>query len=400
MIDKIKQLSTTYFDEVKAIRKYLHQHPELSFQEFETSTFLIERLKEWGIEIDQRWVETGFSVVIDSEKKGPTIAMRADLDALPITEKNTTDYTSKNTGVMHACGHDVHAACLMGAAKILYEMRSSWTGKIVLFFQAGEEKLPGGASLMINAGIMEKYHPERMIAQHVYPEMEVGKVGFRSGMYMASADEIYITVRGKGGHAALPHKNIDPIVIAAQLINNLQQVISRNAPANIPSVLSFGKIIGMGATNVIPDEVKIEGTLRTMDEGWREKYHDRITQICKSVAEAHGGSCELDIQKGYPFLVNDEDTTSIAQNAAVEYLGEPNVEPLDLRMTAEDFAYFSQLSPVCFYRLGVGNEAKGIIHSVHHPQFDIDEKALEIGMGLMSFIALKQLEDLSQPLQP
>jgi len=395
MIKKIKQLSKSHFEEIKKIREHLHQYPELSFQEFETSKFLIEQLAEWGIPIDQKWVETGFSVVIDSEKEGPCIALRADLDALPIKEKNQTEYRSKNEGVMHACGHDVHAACLMGAAKILSELKDQWKGKIVLFFQAGEEKLPGGASLMINAGIIEKYKAERIIAQHVYPEMEVGKVGFREGMYMASADEIYITVKGKGGHAALPHKNIDPIVIAAQLISSLQQVVSRTAPPAVPTVLSFGKIIGEGATNVIPDEVRLEGTLRTMDESCRKIYHKKIISLVKKSCKAHGAKGIIDIQKGYPFLVNESETTKCAQKAAIEYLGQKKVEELNLRMTAEDFAYFSQHRPVCFYRLGVGNEAKGIVQSVHHPKFDIDENALKIGMGLMSYIALKQLEALS-----
>tara|TARA_R110002072_G_scaffold171308_1_gene325004 strand:+ start:214 stop:1407 length:1194 start_codon:yes stop_codon:yes gene_type:complete len=395
MIQEIKALAKKNFEEIKAIREHLHANPELSFQEFETSEFLINQLEEWGIPIDQKWVETGFSVIIDSGKDGPCIALRADLDALPIQEKNEVPYRSKNKGVMHACGHDVHSACLMGVAKILSELKGKWKGKVILFFQAGEEKLPGGASLMINAGIMEKYKPQRMIAQHVYPEMEVGNVGFRSGMYMASADEIYLTIKGKGGHAALPHRNIDPIVIAAQVITNLQQISSRVAPPAVPTVLSFGKITGMGATNVIPDEVNLEGTLRTMDEEWRAIYHQKIKSITKKTCKANGAEAIVDIHKGYPFLVNDQETTEIAEQAAVKYLGESKVEKLDLRMTAEDFAYFSQHSPVCFYRLGVGNAAKGIKQSVHHPEFDIDAKALEIGMGLMSFIALSQLEDLS-----
>jgi len=393
--DLISSLASENFEEIQLIRRHLHQYPELSFQEFETSKYLIDKLKSWGISIDQRWVKTGFSVVIDSEEAGPTIALRADLDALPIQERNEVEYHSKNDGVMHACGHDVHASCLMGVAKILSETKGSWKGKVVLFFQAGEEKLPGGASLMIEEGIMDKYKPQRMIAQHVYPEMEVGKVGFRSGMYMASADEIYLTVKGKGGHGALPHKNIDPVVIAAELITALQQIVSRVATPTIPTVLSFGKVTANGATNVIPDEVKLEGTLRTMNEKWRSIYHQKITSICEKVTSAHGATCDVDIKKGYPFLVNDEATTTTSREAAKTYLGDSKVEALDLRMTAEDFAYFSQHSPVCFYRLGVGNKEKGIEQSVHHPQFNIDEKALELGMGLMSYIAIAQLRALS-----
>jgi amidohydrolase len=394
--NKIKQLAKEYFPEIQAVRQHLHAHPELSFEEHKTAAYLIEQLEKAGLSIDQRWVETGFSVVIDSGKPGASIALRADMDALPIQEKNEVSYRSNNDGVMHACGHDVHSSCLLGAAKIISALKGDWSGKVILFFQAGEEKLPGGASLMIKEGIMEKYQPQRMIAQHVYPELEVGKLGFREGMYMASADEIYLTVKGEGGHGALPHKNIDPILIAANILTELQQVSSRFAPPTIPTVLSFGKIIGNGATNVIPDEVLLEGTLRTMNEEWRTKFHERVTAICQHVAKAHGGSCVVDIRKGYPFLVNDIDCTSAARKSAEDFLGKEQVVDLDLRMTAEDFAYFSQKSKVCFYRLGVGNSARGITHSVHHPQFDIDERALEIGMASMAYITIEQLRELNQ----
>ncbi|MEQ8908280.1 MAG: M20 family metallopeptidase [Vicingaceae bacterium] len=388
---EIKQLAEQYFEEVLEIREHLHQHPELSFEEFETSKYLKSKLNEWGISIDAEWVKTGFSVVLEGKEAGPTIALRADLDALPIQEQNETPYRSKNQGKMHACGHDVHAACLMGVIKILNNCRNQWNGKVVCFFQAGEEKLPGGASLMIKEGIIEKYQPDTILAQHVYPEFEVGNVGFRKGMYMASADEIYLTVKGKGGHAALPHNNVDTIVMASSLIVNLQQLSSRIAPPTIPTVLSFGKIEGLGATNVIPDEVKIEGTLRTMNEEWRSIYHKKIATICKSTTKSMGGSCDVDIRKGYPFLVNDDNATALSQQAAIEYLGTDKVHELDLRMTAEDFAYFSQHAKVCFYRLGVGNQAKGIKHSVHHPRFDIDPNALKVGSGLMAQIALHHL---------
>jgi amidohydrolase len=393
--NKIKELASEYFEEIQAIRRHLHQYPELSFQEFETSKYLKQKLTEWGVKVDAEWVKTGFSVVIEGSEPGPTIALRADIDALPIQEKTNKAYASKNEGIMHACGHDVHSASMMGVIKILNQLKGQFKGKVICFFQAGEEKLPGGASLMIKEGLIDRYKPDRMIAQHVYPEMEVGKVGFRTGMYMASADEIYLTVKGKGGHAALPHKNVDPIIIAANILVQLQQLVSRVSPPTVPTVLSFGKIEGNGATNVIPDEVKIEGTLRTMNEEWRSEFHRKINSICKHVANSMSGSCEVDIKKGYPFLVNDEQTTSIAQKAAIDFLGKEQVKELDLRMTAEDFAYFSQHASVCFYRLGVGNQEKGIKHSVHHPQFDIDEAALQTGMGLMSYIALEQLKDLA-----
>lgn len=391
MEKRIKELASQYFSEIQDIRRYLHQNPELSFVEYETSKYLKARLKDWGIQIDQDWVSTGFTVLVDSGRPGKTVAIRADLDALPILEKAGVEYKSKVDGKMHACGHDVHSACLMGVAKILTETKECWKGKAVLIFQPGEEKLPGGASLMIEEGLLEKYQPDLILAQHVYPEFEVGKVGFKSGIYMASADEIYLTVKGVGGHGALPHRNIDPIVIAASIIIDLQTLASRVAPPTLPTVLSFGKIIGEGATNVTPSEVKLEGTLRTFNEEWREVFHKKITQICTAIAEGHGGSCEVDIRKGYPFLVNDDRITKSSINFAQKYLGQDKVELLDLRMTAEDFSYFSQRVPSCFYRLGVGNKLKGINKSVHHPEFEVDETSLQTGVGLMAYIAIQQL---------
>lgn len=392
---RIQELSANYFKDIKAIREHLHMHPELSFEEFETSAFLKQQIENWGLAVDKVWVKTGFSVVIDSGKAGPTIALRADLDALPITEQNHRTYASKKEGKMHACGHDVHAACLMGALKILNELKSEFKGKMVAFFQAGEEKLPGGASLMIKEGIMEHYRPNAMIAQHVYPEMPVGKLGFREGKYMASADEIYLTVKGKGGHAALPHTTVDPILISASILQELQKISSRFAPPTLPVVLSFGKIEGKGATNVIPSEVKLEGTLRTMNEEWRAKFHDQISRVAEATASMMGGECVVEIKKGYPFLVNDAEITGECRQAAIELHGAEQIEELDLRMTAEDFAYFSQHCPVCFYRLGVRNEAKGIVHSVHHPQFDVDEGALKVGMESLAYLAVQLSKTIS-----
>ena len=393
MESKIKSFAAEFFPEIQKIRRHLHENPELSFEELETSKYLKNKLKDWGLEIDATWVKTGFTVVIDSGKPGKTIAIRADLDALPIHEKAQVEYKSKVDGKMHACGHDVHASCLMGVAKILQETKEEWSGRAVLFFQPGEEKLPGGASLMIEEGVLDRYKPDLMLAQHVYPEFEVGYVGFKSGMYMASADEIYLTVKGVGGHGALPHRNIDPIVISASIILELQTLVSRIAPPTLPAVLSFGKIIGEGATNVIPSEVKLEGTLRTFNEEWRATFHKRITDMCQSIAKAHGGECVVDIRKGYPFLVNDHKVTENSIQFSNQYLGKEFVEQLDLRMTAEDFAYFTQKVPSCFYRLGVGNKSLGIDKSVHHPEFRIDEKALETGVGLMAYLAIQHLNN-------
>lgn len=389
----IKEKASLYKAEVVEIRRYLHQNPELSFKEFNTSKFVCDKLDEYGIEYEKGIVKTGIVGLIEGNNpNSKVIALRADLDALPILEENDISFKSVNEGVMHACGHDVHTASLLGAAKILNEVKDQFDGTIKLIFQPGEEKLPGGASLMIAEGVLENPSPDAVIGQHVFPQLEAGKVGFRSGMYMASCDELYVTVKGKGGHAALPHLNIDPILISAHIITALQQLISRVMPPTIPAVLSFGKIIGNGATNVIPEKVELEGTFRTMDEEWRAIAHTKMKKMAESIAESMGGECEFRIEKGYPYLVNDEIVTEQAKEAAIQFLGTENVIDLDLRMTAEDFAYYSQLKPSCFYRLGIRNEANNITSGLHTSTFNIDESALETSIGLMAWIALVQLK--------
>lgn len=388
MIDRIKTLAKEKLKEVVSIRRHLHKHPELSFEEHKTSAFIQQKLTELGIPFKNGFVKTG--VVAHIEGKSPTkkvIALRADIDALPIQEENQVDYKSINDGVMHACGHDVHTSSLLGAAAILNELKDQFEGTIKLLFQPGEEKLPGGASLMIKENALKNPDAALIIGQHVFPDLPAGKLGFRSGMYMASADEIYLTIKGKGGHAALPHKVIDPIYISSIILSSLQQVVSRNAQPTVPTVLSFGKINSKGgATNVIPDEVYIEGTFRTMDEEWRAKAHEIITSIVNSTAQSMGGSAIVDIRKGYPFLMNNEEVTSKSISNAKEFLGEQNVIDLDLRMTAEDFAYYSQQIPGCFYRLGTG-ESTGL----HTSTFNINEAALETSIGFMAYNAIKQL---------
>ena len=392
MIDKIKQLSKQYFQETKAIREQIHANPELSFNEYNTSKFVQDKLTEYGVDFRAGYVETGIVGVIKGRNpESKSIALRADLDALPIVEENNASYCSTNKGVMHACGHDAHTACLLGAARILKQLENEFEGTIKLIFQPGEERLPGGAKLMIEEGVLENPVPQKIIGQHVYPDLEVGKVGFKKGMYMASADELHVIVKGKGGHAALPHMLVDPILIASNIIVSLQQIVSRSAKADVPTVLSFGKIIGEGSTNIIPDEVKLEGTFRTMNEEWRFDAHKKMKALAESIAEGMGGSCDFDVRVGYPFLVNDDAVTETHIQAAKEYLGNENVIDLDLRMTAEDFSYYSQVAPVCFYRLGTRNESKGIISGLHTSTFDIDSKSLEIGMGLMAYGAIQQL---------
>jgi amidohydrolase len=313
------------------------------------------------------------------------------MDALPITEANDKPYASKNPGVMHACGHDVHTSSLLGSAYILNQLKADFGGTIKLIFQPAEEILPGGASIMIKEGVLENPKPQHIIGQHVMPLIDAGKVGFRSGIYMASTDELYVTVRGKGGHGAQPHQNIDPVLITSHIIVALQQIVSRNADPRLPSVLSFGKVIANGATNIIPNEVKLEGTFRTLNEEWRKEAKRLMKKMAEGIAESMGGSCEFTIMDGYPYLINEEKLTANTRAFAEDYLGKENVLDLDIWMAAEDFAYYSQITDACFYRLGTGNKEKDTYYSVHTPNFDIDEDALKVSTGLMAYVALKQL---------
>lgn len=389
--DKIQHLSNEIFEQVVGYRQHIHANPELSFHEYETSAFIKKLLTDWGIPFSDM-ANTGVVGLIQGELPSEKIiALRADMDALPITEANDKPYVSKNNGVMHACGHDVHSSSLLGTAFILNSLKAEFGGTVKLIFQPAEELLPGGASIMIKEGVLENPKPQHIVGQHVMPLIDAGKVGFRSGIYMASTDELYVTVHGKGGHGAQPHQNIDPVLIASHIIIALQQIVSRNADPRLPSVLSFGKVIANGATNIIPNEVKIEGTFRTLNEEWRKEAKRLMKKMAEGIAESMGGSCEFRIMDGYPYLINEEKLTASARAYAEDYLGKENVIDLDIWMAAEDFAYYSQVTDACFYRLGTGNKEKDTCYSVHTPRFDIDEDALRVSTGLMSYIALKQL---------
>jgi amidohydrolase len=389
--EQIQELSRKIFDDVVANRRHLHSHPELSFHELQTSVFVANKLEELGLEY-HKMADTGLVALIKGDKpSNNVVALRADMDALPITEANDVPYKSQNVGVMHACGHDAHTSSLLGTARILTELKSQFAGTVKLIFQPAEEKLPGGASLMIKEGVLENPKPQAVLGQHVMPLIDAGKVGFRAGKYMASTDELYVTVKGKGGHGAQPQQNIDPVIITAHILTALQQVVSRFADPKSPSVLSFGKVIANGATNVIPNEVYLEGTFRTMDEKWREEAHKRMKKMAEGIAESMGGSCDFNIVRGYPFLINEEKLTASTRGHAEDYLGKENVLDLDIWMAAEDFAYYSQVADSCFYRLGTRNESRGITSSVHTPTFDIEENAFGISTGLMAYLAVKQL---------
>lgn len=389
--EKIQELSQKIFDDVVANRRHLHTNPELSFHEQKTSAFVAGKLDELGLTYE-KMADTGLVALIKGDLPSDNVvALRADMDALPITEANDVPYKSQNVGVMHACGHDAHTSSLLGTARILTELKSQFGGTIKLIFQPAEEKLPGGASLMIKEGVLENPKPQAVLGQHVMPLIEAGKVGFRAGKYMASTDEIYVTVKGKGGHGAQPQQNVDPVIITAHILTALQQVVSRFADPKSPSVLSFGKVIANGATNVIPNEVYMEGTFRTMDENWRAEAHKRMKKMAEGIAESMGGSCDFNIMRGYPFLINEEVLTNATRGHAEDYLGKENVLDLDIWMAAEDFAYYSQAADSCFYRLGTRNEARGITSSVHTPTFDVEEDAFKISTGLMAYLAIKQL---------
>lgn len=392
LLARIKELAASYKEEIIATRRHIHANPELSFQEENTAKFIAQRLDELGLSYQKGVGGHGLVVLIEGQNpQSKVVALRADMDALPITELNEVPYKSTRPGVMHACGHDAHSASLLGAAKILSQCREQFEGTLKLIFQPAEEKTPGGASLMIKDGVLQNPAPAGIIGQHVMPLLPAGKVGFREGMYMASADEIYITIKGKGGHGAMPELAIDPVLVSAHIIIALQQVVSRNANPKIPSVLTIGKVIAQGANNVIPNEVKLDGTFRTLDEKWRYEAHKKIKKIVIGVAESMGAVADIFIDVGYPFLKNDPELTRRCRAAAEAYMGHENVVDLDLWMAAEDFAWYTHQVPGCFYRLGTRNEERGIVHGVHTPLFDIEEDALETGAGLMAWIAVNEL---------
>jgi amidohydrolase len=393
--DKIRNRAKTYFPDVVKMRRHLHAHPELSYEEVETGKYVAQKLAELGIPHVHGVAENGVVGLIEGRNPSKKIvALRADMDALPITEANDVPYKSTVDGKMHACGHDAHTSSLLGVARILNELKHEFEGTIKLIFQPAEEKTPGGASIMIAEGVLENPNPLSIIGQHVHPPLEAGKVGLKGGIYMASSDELYLTIKGTGGHGAMPQECVDPILIAAHIITALQQIVSRNADPSLPTVLTLGKINSVGgATNVIPDAVKIEGTFRTLNETWRAEAQRRMRKMAEGIAESMGGSCEFVVEKGYPVLFNDEALTKKIKGFMVEYCGSENVVDLPMRMTSEDFAYYSQKMPACFYRLGTGNRAKGITSGLHTDTFNIEESSLELSIGLMAWLAIRELDN-------
>jgi amidohydrolase len=390
---RIEQHCRIYHSEVVAMRRHIHANPELAFEEYKTSDFIAKKLDEYGIPYQRGIAKTGIVGFIEGKNKDKVIALRADMDALPITEENDVPYKSKNEGVMHACGHDAHVAMLLAAARILNDIRADLDGSVKLIFQPSEEALPGGAKAMIAEGALKNPDVRHVIGQHVQPTMRSGTAGFRVGKYMASTDEIYLTVKGKGGHGALPNQNVDPVLIASHIVVAMQQIVSRMAKPDVPTVVTFGRFIAEGQTNVTPDEARLNGILRTFDEKWRAEAHKRITKLAKELAQSMGGDCDVRIESGYPFVVNDKNLTDNLSQFSKEYFGKRHVEELDIRMTAEDFAYYSQEVPSSFFRLGTRTRGKAITN-LHTSTFDIDEDALFKGMGLLAYLAYRQLEEM------
>lgn len=373
--------------EVIRLRRHLHKHPELSYKETETAKYISDWLSANGIEHRKEIAGTGIIAIIKGNIKGDkVIAIRAEMDALPVFERNISDYSSINHGIMHACGHDAHMAMLMGAALIMQHIRDHFQGTILLIFQPGEEKSPGGAKLMIESGDLSNPKPDIIIAQHNLPELESGKTGFRAGRYMASCDEIYITVNGTGGHAALPGLTTDQIFIASNLVVRLKTLMAEAQKIrNIPTVLGIGRISGEGATNVIPEKVEIAGTFRTFDEDWRSEGIVLIRSIAKDTGKEFNVNIEVDIAEGYPVLVNDEMLTEMAVSFSSDLLGKEKIERFDLRMSSDDFSFYSSLAPSLYYRIGLrkpGTEMK----KLHTPDFDIDEDGLETGVANLSWL--------------
>ena len=392
---ELKEVITTkvsaIYEKIKGYREHLHQNPELSYKEFNTMEYVAAKLKDIGIPYEKGVAGTGIIGIIRSSKHSENqacIGLRADLDALPIQEQNTASYKSKVDGVMHACGHDVHTSILLGAAEILFELREDLEHPVKLIFQPGEEKNPGGASLLIEAGVLENPKVKEMYALHVFPELEVGKLGMRSGLYMASCDELHLEIIGVGGHGAMPEKCINPILIGSEFIIEAQNIIHKSCPKEVPCVISFGHFDALGATNVIPERAEIKGTFRTMNEEWRGKAAILLMDLANNLENKYKGNVNLIISKGYPFLKNNEDLTEKLKTKFESFFGPEKIEGLALRMTSEDFSFYSQTIPVCFFRLGVGNKEKGIIYSVHHPKFDVDSACLKTGMLAMIQAAL------------
>jgi amidohydrolase len=379
----------TISDTVIGWRRHLHQHPELSFQEERTSRWIAERLAEiGGLEITR---PTATSVVarLIGGRAGPTLAMRADIDALPITEQNKHDFVSTSPGVMHACGHDGHTAMLLGAAAVLAPRRDELAGEVRFIFQHAEEQLPGGAEELVSAGVVDG--ADLVIGAHLWAGMPFGGVGVKTGAFMASADNFTLTITGSGGHAALPHKAVDSIAIAAQVITNLQHLVARNVDPLEPAVLSITRIVGGTTNNVIPGSVELMGTIRTFDPALRDAIPVTMERIVAGVTSAHGARYTLNVERGYRAVINDARANDLLRRAVVRAVGEGALLDAVPVMGGEDFSAYQQRASGAFFFIGARNEERGIVHPHHHECFDVDERALDYGTRIFVAAALEHL---------
>jgi amidohydrolase/hippurate hydrolase len=394
LIRSVKQHTEAIYPKIVDLRREIHRHPELSYQEYQTSALIRDYLSGIGIAPEPQLLETGVVALLHGEGEnhsGKTVALRADIDALPVLEENGHDFCSLEKGKMHACGHDMHTAMLLGTATVLSAMKTELGGDVLLVFQPAEEKAPGGAKPLIEAGLLARYRPDAIFAQHCFPNVQTGSIALCKGSFMAAADELYITVHGQGGHASAPHKTADPVIAAAHIITSVQYLVSRVAPPHEPAVVSIASINGGFATNVIPGMVTMSGTMRTMNEDVRTLLQERLRQTVSHVAEAFGVKAELEIRTGYPVLYNDPSMTGFVIDAGREFLGTDHVLESEPLMTAEDFAYYLRECPGSFWQIGTGtvNPAPGNL--LHSPTFNPDEKALLSGVGVMSYVALRFL---------
>lgn len=395
---RIRERASEIFPETVSLRREIHLHPELSYEEVETTALIDGYLRSLGIEPEPPFLETGVVALLRGEGKrggGNLVALRADIDALPVTEENSHAFCSLEPGKMHACGHDMHTAMLLGAARILSGMKDELHGDVLLIFQPAEEKTPGGAKPLIEAGLFRRFNPAVIIGQHCFPNVPAGKVALCKGSFMAATDELYFTISGQGGHASAPHKAADPVLAAAHIITAVQHLVSRVVPPHEPAVVSIASIHGGNAPNVIPGKVSMSGTMRTMNEELRTLLKDRLRQTVMHVAEAFGVQAELEIRNGYPALVNDPQVTLQAVAACTEYLGSGNVLQSEPLMTAEDFAYYLLERPGTFWQIGTGAPGQEKGNTLHSPTFNPEERALETGSGLLAYSAWRFLDLLS-----
>lgn len=386
MFGTITQELSENFEEIKKWRRYLHQHPELSFEEVQTAKFIEEKLISFGLEVQTQIGGNGLVGILKGSKPGKTIALRADFDALPIEDEKDVPYKSLNPGVMHACGHDGHTSALLGTAKVLSKYRDGIKGTIKFIFQHAEEKPPGGAKFMIEENILEDV--DYVFGAHLASDLPIGKIAVGEGFKMAAVDKFEIIIEGKGGHGARPHNSIDSLVIGTNIVNSLQQIVSRKIDPLQSAVVTIGIFHAGTAFNVIPGKAKIEGTVRTFDEQVRDQVEEEINTIVKGITSGFHASYKIDYLRGYPALYNHKAETATVRNLFSEVFSEENVIEMKTSMGAEDFAYFLKEKPGTFFNVGSWNNSENTHYPHHHPKFDFDEKALiNIGKAFVKIVS-------------